>query len=305
MHNYVDSLIKRDRLTEADRALEKLASMAPELYAILRGWRLSQGGYWGYGALGGLESIRIDSDDGFARWDLPFWFAVIGLEKEALAVREDARSEVLSLLGKPRQAVAAAQADFASDPVAMTNRDALGMALAGDGDYVQARPYLEESLRRYGGETMGSAFHVNQAAALIAARRAAGEEDSVAELLAAIREKVRRYREAGISTFVRAELSTDYVDGLARFLAGDHQRGLALIARAVENGYFIRPSEAYLKNLYEHPDFAAIRGIQEGRQVRERARFLAIVCSDNPYAAVWQPAEGTCEQFKGERGGSP
>ena len=30
---------------------------------------------------------------------------------------------------------------------------------------------------------------------------------------------------------------------------------------------------------------------------RERGRFLAIVCTDNPYAAVWQPAEGTYERF--------
>jgi len=75
-----------------------------------------------------------------------------------------------------------------------------------------------------------------------------------------------------------------------------------LIARAVEDGYFISPREAYLQSLYEHPDFAAIREMQEARQARERGRFLAIVCSDNSYAAVWQPAEGTCERFAAEQG---
>ncbi len=45
-----------------------------------------------------------------------------------------------------------------------------------------------------------------------------------------------------------------------------------------------------------HP-IAAVRASQEARQTRERERFLAIVCTDNPYAAVWQPAEGTCERF--------
>ena len=30
---------------------------------------------------------------------------------------------------------------------------------------------------------------------------------------------------------------------------------------------------------------------------RERDKVLSIVCTDNPYAAVWQPAEGTCERF--------
>jgi hypothetical protein len=52
-----------------------------------------------------------------------------------------------------------------------------------------------------------------------------------------------------------------------------------------------------LQALYDDPGFAPILATQEARQVRERNKFLAIVCNDNPYAAVWQPAEGTCEQF--------
>jgi len=302
MFNYVDSMIKRDRLTEADRELEKLASMAPSVYAVLRGWRLSQGGHWANGALGGLESLRIDPDDTRVKFDLGYWFAYIKLEKEALVIQEDAHPEVLRLLGKPRQALAAAQANLAKDPISLINRDEVGLALAGAGDYARARPYLEESWQRYGGEIVAPSFGVDHAAALIAVRLAAGEEDNIADLLAAIRDNVRRYEEAGISTFVRAGLSPDYEDGLANYFAGDDQRGLALIARAVENGYFIPPGEAYLHDLYKHPDFAAIRAVQELRQTRERERFLAIVCSDNPYAAVWQPAEGTCERFTAKDG---
>ncbi len=146
---------------------------------------------------------------------------------------------------------------------------------------------------------MGASFTIDHAAALIAVRRAAGEEDNVAEILAAIRDNVRRYRETGFSTFVIG-VSPDYDDGLASYLSGEEQRGLALIARAVEDGHFIPPSEAYLQDLYEHPDFAPIRAMQEARQARERERFLAVVCSENPYAAVWQPAEGTCERFAAE-----
>ena len=89
----------------------------------------------------------------------------------------------------------------------------------------------------------------------------------------------------------------DYEEGLAAYLAGEHERGLALIAKAVEGGFFIMPWEAYLQELYDDPGFAPIRAKQEARQVREREKFLAIVCNDNPYEAVWQPAEGTCEQF--------
>jgi hypothetical protein len=57
---------------------------------------------------------------------------------------------------------------------------------------------------------------------------------------------------------------------------------------------FIPQREAYLQTLYDDPGFAPIRASQEARQ---RDRFLAIVCTDNPYATVWQPAEGTCERF--------
>jgi hypothetical protein len=56
-------------------------------------------------------------------------------------------------------------------------------------------------------------------------------------------------------------------------------------------------SEAYLQTLYDDPGFATIRKMQESRQAQERNKFLAIVCTDNPYAAVWQPEEGTCERF--------
>jgi hypothetical protein len=75
-----------------------------------------------------------------------------------------------------------------------------------------------------------------------------------------------------------------------------------LIAKAAEGGYFIYPRVAYLQTLYDDPGFAQIIVGQETRQARERDRFLTIVCTDNPYEAVWQPAEGTCERFAAEGG---
>ena len=69
------------------------------------------------------------------------------------------------------------------------------------------------------------------------------------------------------------------------------------MANGVEGGFFIMQSEAYLQSLYDDPGFAPIRAGQEARQVRERKRFLHVVCTDNPYEAVWQPAKGTCERF--------
>ena len=77
----------------------------------------------------------------------------------------------------------------------------------------------------------------------------------------------------------------------------NYERGLALIAKAAEHGYFIPRREAYLQALYDNTGFAPIGARQEARQARERERLLAIVCTDNPYVAVWQPAAETCERF--------
>ena len=131
---------------------------------------------------------------------------------------------------------------------------------------------------------------------MIAIRRDAGEDAEVGELVAAIRDNVRRYHEAGI-TRARPGVSADYEEGLAAYFVSERERGLALIAKGAEDGYFIMQSEAYLQSLYDDPGFAPIRAGQEARQVRERKRFLHVVCTDNPYEAVWQPAKGTCERF--------
>ena len=295
--NYVSVLIDQNRLDEADRKLEKLASIAPELYARLGGYRTSLGGKWANLPLAFLNALRIDPESARARFFLTWQFAAIGLDKEALAISEAPPPFVLTVLGRPEDAVTTAQVRLADEPDSLRARSDLGMALAGAGDYARARPILEEMWQRSGGRvTRFGLFFTGSAAALIAIRRADGEETEVDELVAAMRDNVRRYREAGI---IRARLccSADYEAGFAAYLAGERERGLALISKAAEDGFFIPPKEAYLQALYDDPGFAPIRASQEARQARERDRFLAIVCTDNPYAPVWQPEEGTCEQF--------
>ena len=134
------------------------------------------------------------------------------------------------------------------------------------------------------------------AAALAVIRRSGGENESVDELLAAIRDDVRRQREAGINEHCRPDKCTVFEEGLAAYLSEDYAHGLSLIREAVEDGYFILPNEAYLQTLYDDPDFTPVLAVQQDRQKRERGKFLAIVCSDNPYSAVWQPENGTCER---------
>ncbi|MCH7510684.1 MAG: tetratricopeptide repeat protein [Proteobacteria bacterium] len=296
-YNYIQLLINRNRLDEADRKLEKLASISPGAYASARGFRTSVGGKWADRVLAGLDALRIDPETEFWQRDLTKPFAAIGLAKEALAISEVPRPDVLRVLGRPEDAVTTAQARLAEDPISLTARRNLGLALTGAGDYVRARPILEEMWQQSGGRvTLTGLFRVDDAAALIAIRRDAGAVIEVNKLVAAIKDNVRRYRGAGI-TRSKLQFSVDYEEGLAAYLAGEHKKGVALIAKGAEDGYFIMPREAYLQALYDHPGFAPIRASQDARQKRERDRFLAIVCTDNPYAAFWQPEEGTCERF--------
>jgi len=304
--NYVGSLRQRNRLDDAARELEKFASVAPVEYAILQGELTSVHGKWANMALGCLDAVRIEPTA--ADSCLLSALALIGLEQEALAIADaSADAYTLQVLGRPIDAVATADKYVIEDPINTSSRRNLGLALAASGDYARARPLLEESWRLSNGRvTLGivGTFWVDHAAALIAIRREAGEVSGIDELLAAIRDNVRRYREAGITTAGNPAFGgvVNYEEGLADFLSDERQRGLTSIAKAAEDGSFILPNEAYLKTLYDDPGFAPILAGQEARQARERNRFLLIVCNNNPYADVWQPAEETCDRFVAQGG---
>ena len=300
--NYVFELSVRNRLDDADRELEKIASIYPAKYASVRGDLTYVGGKWANAVLGGLDALRIDPESVDDRQDLTRGFASIGLEQEALAISQTIRPVVLRMLGRPGDAVTTAEVRLFEDPTVVFVHHDLGLALAAAGDYTRARPILEEVWQWSGGlVTRYGKFSVNSAAAMIAIRREAGEEAEAGEILTAIRDNVRRYREAGI-TGGDWNTNADYEEGLAAYLEGERERGLALIAKGAEDGIFILQREAYLQTLYDDPGFAPIIARQEARQARERNRFLSIVCIDNPYEEVWQPAEGTCERFAAEGG---
>jgi tetratricopeptide (TPR) repeat protein len=300
---YVQALIERNRLAEADRELEKIASIFPHVYAYRRGSLMSRGGNMANAVLGSLEALRISPGYGQVRIGLAYHFAYLGFEEEAIAIRSPPNPRVLSWLGKPLEAIAAAEARVAENPNMPRLQHNLGLAMAGAGDYTRARPLLEEMWRLSNGRIgkRRDLFLTVSAAALIAARRDAGEEAKVGELITAIKDHVRRYREAGIVGDGRS-FGADFEEGLALYLSGDRERGLALLDKGTEDGVFILPNEAYLQALYDDPDFAPILARQKARQLRERDKILAIVCTDNPYGAVWQPAEGTCEGYAASGG---
>ena len=297
IYNHSDSLIATNRLVEADRVLEKLATIAPSKYMMAHGRRISLGGKWANAVLGNLDALRFSPEMTGPRNNLSWLFTRLGLEKEAFNISEESLPGVLSLMGKHDDAIRIAKARSVEDPINLAARSYLGLVLAAAGDYAHARPILDEMSRKRSVMWFG-AYTV---AALVISRRASGEEDSIGELVAITKGNVRRARGAGIVTngFLWY-YDVDFNEGLADYLAGERQKGLRLLAKAVEKGSFISQKKAYLQALYDDPGFAPIRAMQEDRQARERVRFLAIVCTDNPYAAVWQPAEGTCEQFVAE-----
>ena len=295
--NYLQDLIATNRLGDADWELEKIATIYPDIYAVWQGALKAVGGEWAYVALGSLDALLIVPKGTIYRNALSFGLAIIGLDQEAFTVSEEVPAYVFSLLGRPLDAVSKAEEFKAKDPTYPYYSIELGRTLAAAGEYARAKPILEKMWQQYDRRiTVGDSFTIAQATALIAARLKVGEEARVGELLAAIKDNVRRYREAGITRIA------DYEEGLAAYLSGEHERGLALLSRAAENGYFILPKEAYLQTLYDDPGFTPILANQEARQARERKRFLDIVCTDNPYVAVWQPAVGTCERFAAEGG---
>ena len=299
--NYLRDLISRNRLDDAVRELEKIATIYPDIYAARQGTLKAVGGKWAYVALGELDAMLIVPKGKIHRTALRVSLAVIGLDQEALTVSEEVPAYVFSLLGRPLDAVSKAEELKAKDPTSSYYGFNLGRTLAAAGEYARAKPILEKMWQQYDRRiAVGYVFTIAEATALIAARLDAGEEARVGELIAAIKDNVRRYREAGFTKHEWYD-NADYEEGVAAYLSGEHERGLALLSRAAENGYFILPNEAYLQTLYDDPDFTPILAGQKARQARERNRFLSIVCTDNPYEAVWQPAEGTCERFAAEQ----
>lgn len=310
--NYAGELMDRGRLDEADRQMAKLATIAPSVHASIRGMRTSLGGQWANAVLGDLDAILIEPADVWSLNALIWEFAVIGLGDEALSVRDVPAPRTLSILGRNEKALEAARTLTAESPDQLWVQAFLGQALAAVGDYAAARPLLEKAWQQYDERITIWSFGTNQAAALVAARRAAtgneakneGSKDiDIDDLLAALRDNARRLREAGMTApQLQAGLSADYQEGIAAYLSGERDRGLSLIAKAADEGHFILPNEAYLQELYDDPGFAPIRAAQEARQARERGKVLAVVCNDNPYAAVWQPAEGTCDGVAASNG---
>jgi TolB-like protein len=299
---YIYQLIRHNLLAEAERQTEKYALIDPLDAIIQRGFLTSVDGNWSNRILAILEAWSRGKDDVLVRGvtaNFPTQLAMIGLEEDSLLLAEgtDLYLLTLSVLGEPGEAIAVANAKREDDPRSVPPLF-MGFILAHEGYYAEARPYLE-TVWQGDGERLVSddEFSATFAETLFAARKDAGDVDGAEQVIEALRENVRRYRDGqGYRTdWVH---SVDYQEGIAAYLSGDRYTGIALIAKAADEGFWItEPASAFRETMYQEPEFQLILERQRIRQAREREKVLSVVCNDNPYANVWRPMEETCEKY--------
>jgi tetratricopeptide (TPR) repeat protein len=308
-NNVILALIWRGRLAEAGQLVEKVATLAPG-NPLAWDVRLREfGGNWAEGALGTLDAIR--SGDWSLYGDLQARLALMGMEREALLdpagrvpngkdlTQAYAMSvDTLFLLGRPAEALAAWERLPGGIPQEL-GPDYLwsGVLVAAAGDFARAGTILERvwpEFHRRAGINLPSR-DANFILALRLVRQERGDLSGMAELEVALRDAVRRYAEAGLVLCdVLSGGCVHFDAGISAYLDGNREQGLALIAQSVETGYYVPPNHAFLQFLYDDPGFGAILERQAAHQTRQREKFLAVVCNDNPYADVWQPEAETC-----------
>ena len=296
---YIHTLIRHNRLDEAKRQTEKYALIDPQGAVMLHGFRTSIDGNWSNRILAILEALSHGKDDviwGGEKGILPPQIAMIGLEEETLLLTKREDLLELGFLGEPGEAIAIARARLEDDEHAVSPV-VMGFILAHAGLYSEALPYLEEVWHGWGGVTLDDEFSSTLAEALFAARIDAGNVDGAQQIIEALRENVRRYRD-GRGYRTEWFRSIDYQEGIAAYMDGDRYTGIALIAKASEEGFWISESgSAFREKMYQEPEFQLILQRQRIRQARERDKVLSVVCNDNPYANVWQPTDETCEKY--------
>jgi TolB-like protein/DNA-binding winged helix-turn-helix (wHTH) protein len=295
MWNYSVALMGRGRLEEAGKVLEKLASLAPSFHRDLSVVFRGLDGQWAAAALTSLEARLEDPESSWLNSLFAIYLAAMGMDENALALTHVEEALLFELLGRPQNIVTTYEQLQTDRGLRDTQKYILGEALAAAGDFERALPYLEENWLFMDGVVAPPWFDAKAALALIAARRASGEDPGTEALAAALQDNARRYRDAGIVECLVVSVCIDFEVAIADYLSGDRQSAVRLLTKAVSSGYLIPPNSAYLQFLYDDPDLAPVFERQRAHVRAQRQAFLQAICPENPYAEVWQPVEGTCQ----------
>lgn len=296
---YIRSLTRQGRFDEAAAQIEAYAAIDALGGIILRGDHSSIGGNWGDPILAYLEATKLGTENvifgGMA--DLGGHLAAIGMPDETLPLSSQMDFLNISWNKDPEEALSLARAMLAKDPYSV-DPGIMGVILMHAGYHEEAGSYFE---RLHGirpnlfdrVDWMG--VYIGEA--LVATHREAGDEEAAKEILSMMTAGIPKYRDFYANTIGWYE-SVDYKEGIVEYLSGNREKGLALIAKAADDGFWISPPSPFQEPMYEDPGFVAILDKQEIRQARERKKVLDVVCADGFSHPVWVPKLETCEQFR-------
>jgi len=291
--NLIADLVHRHDFEEARKHLRQLQRLSGWIYDQSKARiDLVQFG-WAAGLFGYLNSYQSTQNRRFVQTRITYLLFAIGLEHEALAFIDPPPWWVLIGAGKSAEAFAVAEADAQVNGTKPWDRG-MGVALASGGNYVEALPWLQQNWDNFRGN--GWAFRMAQAleaTALLQSHLAGGSVSDIEVIVDTINTEVQRHRVAGILGG-GAYGTTDFVAALIALQSGEREQGFTLLDAAVEQGEYVPTNQEYLRFIYDDPAFAPILAKQKANQSREREKFFAVVCTDNPYADVWVPMESTC-----------
>jgi len=288
--NVIHEHLRRNHLDEADREIEKLRGLDPGAYRHLMILRKSLDGNWADAAVAALQARSLATGEDRAD-DLSNYLAVLAFPEDAWPQLETPNGWALRASGDPSRIVA-----LMPDPKEVFKQWDFALALAGAGEFDRAAPLLEEIWTYFERESYTDWFSEYHVMALRISRLSTGTTTANDDLLTYMRKGVELSAESGV---IRNGMfwDADFQAGITDWLDGRKESALGLIRKAVERGYFVFPNEAYLQELYDHPGFAPIMEIQRQRQERERTKFLAVVCRDNPHPDLWSPPVDACQSL--------
>lgn len=293
---YINVLRRQGRLAEAAAEIEDYAGIDPLGAVVLRGRHSAIGGNWGDPILAYLEATRLGKENVIfgGMEDLAGRLAAIGMPDETLPFVEPGDLLNISWFKDPAEAVALARAELATDPLSI-DPALMGIILMHAGHHEEASHYLERLLSfRPDLFDREDYFTTYIGQALVTTHREAGDVERAKKILDLMEAGVRKNRQFLASTSGWYE-SVDYKAGIVESLSGNRETGVALIAKAVDEGFWLSPPSPFQEPMYDDPAIVEILDRQKIRQAREREKVLDVVCADGFSHPVWVPKEETCE----------
>jgi TolB-like protein len=280
-----NSYIYLDRFEEAEKTIERLMDIAPEMALNRAATLATRQGRWADNAISLIHYLSL-APTSSSYWTRRIVSEDLGLPEEALTIGEqDSNYRVYILLGQPQEAIKRAWDDLESEPN-LGNKWTLGTMHAMSGEMESAHTYFETVMTE-SEDLDGWVPSTSQ----IAARVAVGDLEGARLLAQLLDEDLDTRRAAGI------DVAPGYLnEGYAHYLIGEKDAGLAALAKVVELGFYVPVFQAYLKELRSDPGFAPLLAKQQAKQSVEREKFLAVMCGlDNPVPNFWRPSESACK----------